>query len=70
MIDKDMPCKRDCPARQVGCHSVCEKYIEWHENRVKRQKEIYKQKNLEMKLDNYEVARRNRLKKYLHKWER
>lgn len=22
------PCK-DCPDRKVGCHSVCEKYLEW-----------------------------------------
>lgn len=33
------PCK-DCPDRQVGCHSTCEKYIEFKkeadEQRLKR----------------------------------
>lgn len=31
---KNAPCKQngqDCPDRQVGCHSKCEKYREWKE---------------------------------------
>lgn len=24
-----IPCKKTCTKRQVGCHSKCEKYINW-----------------------------------------
>ena len=30
----NVPCK-DCPDRVLGCHSVCEKYKRFHEEREK-----------------------------------
>ncbi len=44
------PCKRNCPNRQVGCHSRCEEYREYatvvgeareRRNRFKEQEAIY-----------------------------
>ena len=32
--DMDAPCK-DCPDRVLGCHSVCEKYKQFHEERTR-----------------------------------
>lgn len=67
MIDKNIPCTRDCPNRNTRCHSSCTDYIEWHENRIKQQKAYHEQRNLEMKLDNYEVVRSQRLRKRINK---
>ncbi len=28
-MDKDCPCRVDCPERAVGCHGRCERYLEY-----------------------------------------
>lgn len=38
------PCK-DCKDRKVGCHSVCEKYINFQKEHEKEMKEIRKEKD-------------------------
>lgn len=32
-IDKDCPCKRDCPERSDICHGKCKRYNEWSDRR-------------------------------------
>lgn len=34
VTDMDAPCK-DCPDRVLGCHSVCEKYKQFQEERTR-----------------------------------
>ena len=31
----DVPCKKDCPDRVLGCHSICERYKRFHEERIR-----------------------------------
>lgn len=40
------PCK-DCPDRQVGCHSTCEKYLAFRKERNELNEKTYKQKEVE-----------------------
>lgn len=40
------PCK-DCPNRQVGCHSTCEKYLTFRKERNELNESIYKQREKE-----------------------
>jgi hypothetical protein len=40
------PCK-DCPNRQIGCHSTCEKYSEFRKERDALNEKIHKQKEAE-----------------------
>lgn len=40
------PCK-DCPDRQVGCHSTCEKYLTFRKERNELNESIYKQREKE-----------------------
>ena len=35
---------KDCPDRQIGCHAVCERYIEESEQNRKKRVENQKQK--------------------------
>lgn len=63
MADKTIPCARDCPDRNCRCHIECEKYKEWHENRVEKLRKIYQQKNLERNIINYEIEGRIKRKK-------
>ena len=48
------PCK-DCMERYIGCHSSCEKYIEWRKEFDEQKKEILKVRIVE----NEANARRN-----------
>ena len=38
------PCGKDCPDRVLGCHSTCEKYIKFREERDKELAIRYKKK--------------------------
>ena len=42
---KKAPCK-DCPNRQVGCHSTCEKYIEYKKESDRIREEKHAQNEL------------------------
>jgi hypothetical protein len=46
------PCK-NCSAREVGCHSTCEDYIEWKYNYNETKKEIDKAKAKERIISDY-----------------
>lgn len=38
---------KDCPDRQIGCHSTCERYKEQSEQRRKEQEEIRRQRDID-----------------------
>lgn len=44
------PCK-DCPNREVGCHSTCDKYIVFRKERDELNKIINKKKEEEYAID-------------------
>lgn len=51
------PCERDCPDRCIGCHSKCEKYIEWKAKEDKL-KSVYDEARKDEKVvGDYVVAR-------------
>ena len=57
------PCK-DCTDREIGCHSNCEKYIEW-KNEHNRKREVLR-KDEDIK-DFIEDLKYRRYEKYLNK---
>ena len=48
------PCK-DCTERQVGCHSTCEKYLEWNKKWVDNKIKISEKKYLMKQIDSHEI---------------
>lgn len=42
---RNICCTRDCPDREVGCHSTCEKYQSWRDEYNKIEAGIRKQKD-------------------------
>ena len=44
-IPKGMPCKRDCPNRQPGCH--CDLKKQWDAEKEAKKEMIYKEKSKE-----------------------
>lgn len=55
------PCK-DCPDRYLGCHSHCEKFKVYEEDKSKMQYELRKQANKENGIIAYEVQRAKRIR--------
>ena len=51
---ENSPCK-DCKERQVGCHSTCEKYLEWNKKWVDNKIKISEQKYLMKQIDSHEI---------------
>ena len=49
------PCK-DCKERQVGCHSTCEKYLEWNKKWVDNKIKISEKKYLMKQIDSHEIV--------------
>lgn len=35
----------ECPNREVGCHSVCEIYVDWNKQREEVRNRIYEEKS-------------------------
>lgn len=53
-------CTKDCKDRKQGCHSNCERYIEWAKNNMERKKQI-RQYNLSTCLaEDYEIKERQK----------
>ena len=48
----DSPCK-DCKDRYLGCHSKCEKYIEYKENKITQGIELRNNKINAYNVDSY-----------------
>ena len=56
------PCK-DCSVRCVGCHSTCEKYIEWRNNEKKKNDEIKFKQNMERIKEDYAIHNQRKRKR-------
>lgn len=39
---KKPPCGKNCPDREVGCHSTCEPYIKWEQEHHQKKEAIDK----------------------------
>lgn len=48
------PCK-DCLDRQIGCHSSCEKYLEWNRQHKKDKEELDKKRAYDKQATTYQV---------------
>ena len=62
------PCK-DCPDRQIGCHSTCEKYIEFKKENDKLRKERFIQNQITQYAIEANDRRYNRIRKCKYKKE-
>lgn len=59
----EIPCARDCPERSATCHIECPRYKKWHDQRSAELRDIYKKKDLERKMLDYEVSRKEKFKR-------
>ena len=59
------PCK-DCPDRQVNCHSTCEKYIEFKKESDRLREERF----AKGEANRYEIERNNRRYKHFRNHKR
>lgn len=57
------PCK-DCESRKVGCHSQCEKYLNFRDEYEKQKKTIRENKDAIMKKESYLIDAVRRVKKF------
>lgn len=52
MAIKNAPCK-ECQARQAGCHTICERYLAYHEEcEARRKRRMKEYKAREYTVDN------------------
>ena len=58
----EAPCK-DCPARTPGCHSCCEKYLEFREDLDVFNALVRDQAEEKGRLVAYQTAKKNRMRK-------
>ena len=62
------PCK-DCPDRKVGCHSTCEKYLEFRKERDELNETIQKQRDKEYaEFTRYMQALKEKQKQHKKYW--
>lgn len=57
------PCK-DCKDRKLGCHSVCDKYIEYS----KQNEKIYKERRLNQDLISHTFNTSERIRRQEHRF--
>lgn len=55
------PCK-DCDDRNVGCHSVCEKYKAWRKAKDKQYKEELAKNRCEIEYEHYVKSRQRKIR--------
>lgn len=60
------PCK-ECPHRKVGCHSICEKYIEWCQVHNLELEDIRKKRNSDGMFADHIVRSASRAKRRKNK---
>ena len=53
------PCDRNCPDREVGCHSKCEKYKKFLEENEVRKKQIAETKEANSVINGYNPNKKN-----------
>ena len=64
MAAGENPC-RECTERQVGCHAVCERYLNWEQAHKAEKERIRKLKEVDYSA--YIIGSRNRLKEKIKK---
>lgn len=60
MANKLPPCK-GCDEREIGCHSVCERYITWKAQRDEIKKKLTKIAMQEQEQNDIEKSRKKRI---------
>lgn len=61
-MKNDSPCF-NCPNRHAGCHGSCESYLNWHEQHVKKQREIRSKIEAENRTNSFYIESSIRNKK-------
>ena len=61
--DADMPCRRNCTDRTVGCHANCERYAEWKAAHLQKKDTIYQNKRKVTIVDGHQISTSRKLKK-------
>ena len=61
-MSKDNPC-RNCEERCVGCHGTCQRYLDWHEQHVQRQREIRSKIEAENTMRSFYIESGNKIRK-------
>ena len=56
-----VPCK-DCENRQIGCHSVCEKYKTWRKEKDKQYKEELEKRRCDIEYEHYVKSRQRKIR--------
>jgi len=59
---KIAPCK-NCPDREPGCHSECERYAEWRKEHDKGKAKEKKNRAVVYEMDNYLIEREERVRR-------
>lgn len=54
-----IPCK-DCLDRYVGCHSTCDKYIEWNKQHLEQKKIISASRQKDKEINMFERDRKRK----------
>ena len=58
----NIPCL-DCADRCIGCHATCENYKTWAQDRREWLDKIYKQKNIENKVESHAINTHHKIKR-------
>lgn len=56
-MNRGCPCIRECPRRDVTCHSTCEDYAKWNEKCKAEMAAYYKRSNGAYNADTYLIER-------------
>lgn len=64
MIDVVKSSCKGCDKRHVNCHSTCEDYKAFRKARDEQNEEIRKKKSVEAHLDEHEIKRARRIKRW------
>ena len=53
-------CEKDCKDRKAGCHSKCQKYLEWQRENWERKKAIKKYNKSIADIEEYEIKEKQK----------
>lgn len=56
------PCM-GCEIRSIGCHSTCEKYRMWAQDRKERMEKIHNQKTIDNKVESHAFNTHHKIKR-------
>ena len=61
-MKNDTPCYQ-CPDRHASCHGTCQRYLDWHEHHVQKQREIRSKIEAENRTNSFYIETGMRIKK-------